>query len=237
MAVTYIRNRIAQDVEGYDKHSQSDGSLLLAKTADVSEFELSLTIGDVYAQRHPTDDSAFISLQDDQIVIAAHGSVTVEVAEDISVPLNLFGVIFPKGSLAHGHGVFVPTTKIDPGFSGRLRLLIVNASGRRMVLTKGQHLGSAVFLRTDATVRHPLVEKREKISPSVQGTGVRFLGMIRRNSGLLASIIIPLIGLLITFASVWYAREAVKVAQLSADSAAASEASIQSATAKSETRN
>lgn len=213
MAVTYIKDRTTDDIVGYERHSQSDASLLLTRTGEVAEFELSLTIGDAYAPRHPTEDGAFVGLKDNQVVIAAHSCVTVEVAEEISVPLNLFGVIFPKGSLAHMNGVFVPTTKIDPGFSGRLRLLVFNGSGRRIVLAKGQAVATAVFIRTDATVRHPLVEKREKLTPTVQGLGEQIREFAKRQTGVWTTILVPLLSLIVAAGSLWYTAVSARAAQ------------------------
>jgi deoxycytidine triphosphate deaminase len=221
MAVTFIRNRITHDAEGYERHNQSDASLLFTKVGDVSEFELALTIGDVYASRHPTEDGSFTALPDEKIVLPAYSCVTVETAEEMSVPLNLFGIIFPKGGLAHVHGVFSPTTKIDPGFSGRLRLLLFNGSARRIVLHKGQSIGAAVFLKTDATVPHPLVEKREKLTPAVQNWGDRFSLFAKRHKTTWATIVIPILSALIAAASLWYGAISADAAKRSAIAAEA----------------
>lgn len=211
MTVTYLKGRATDDPQRYQALRQSDRSLVYTATPAVQDFEMTLTIGDVVAYRYPTGDRGFVPVLDEGIPLAAGSSVTVEVAEDLSVPLNLFGIIFPKGTLAHANGVICPTTKIDPGFTGRLRLLIFNASGCRIVLHKSQIVGVAVFLRTDVTVPGPLAERKDKLEPQVQNQLVglwRYLVRHRATVLAMASVLIALIALAVATFNASIARRA-----------------------------
>lgn len=211
MTVTYLKARATDDPQRYEALRQSDQSLVYTPFPAVQEFEMSLSVGDVVAYRYPTGDRGFVPVPAEGIPLNAGASVTVEVAEDLSVPLNLFGIIFPKGTLAHAHGVFCPTTKIDPGFTGRLRLLIFNGSGHRIMLHKGQIVGVATFLRTDVTVRGPLAERKDKLEPQVQSRLTGFWRYLARNKATVLTMLglgVSIVALAVSVINMGIARRA-----------------------------
>lgn len=213
MTVAYLKGRSTEDHERYIALQSSDQSLIFAGAEGVHEFEMTLTIGEVFSLKHPTTESSFQLVTDDGIAITHGAAVTVEIAEDLRVPLNLFGVIFPKGSLAHVTGLFCPTAKIDPGFRGRLRLVLFNCSGQRIVLRREQAIASAVFMRTDATVGRALAKPKSKLNPTVESrwtAGCRFL--VRHRATVL-SVLALVVSAIISLTAASFSYQSMQIAK------------------------
>jgi len=230
MPVSHLKNRVTEEVARFERFERSDASLLFAPLDKVSEFELGLTLGDSFAPVHPAERSSYNPVPDEGISLPPRSAISVEVAEEMKVPLNLFGVIFPKGNLAHIHAVSTPTTKIDPGFAGHLRLLLVNHSSSRVLIKRGQPIASAVFWRTDATAPQPIVDPKTHVQPRRERGWQRiksFFGRNRANWPIWIALVGVLISLTLGVANYLRANPALRAAPANgaspAPSAAASE--------------
>lgn len=87
--------------------------------------------------------------------------IIVRTKETISLPNNVFGTLYAKGSLA-AMGFLVPNTKIDPMFVGHLDVALFNGGTRPLKVEKGQSFCSAAFHKLD-----------QPISRSTPRTGIR----------------------------------------------------------------
>lgn len=153
MSVIAARSRVTVKNEDFEKFCLSDDSLLLTDACTVEEFSIELTLGDYWDSNTSRDVATMYEIEGDDITIPAKGNVVVEVAEFISLPSNMYGIVIPTGSLLLEQGIVIAATKIEPWFSNRLRLMLFNSSRISRSIRKGTPLASAVFFRTERTVR------------------------------------------------------------------------------------
>lgn len=202
MVVNFVQKRIASSEDEYAQFSKSAHSLILAENGTAAEFEVSLTFGSVVSVQHPASNDTFVNVDADGFVLKGKGIATVETRERISVPHNLFGIIFPKGTLAHRYGIVVPTTKVDPGFSGKLRILLVNHSQKSKQIKPDEIIASLSFFSTNHTVKTPVVEPHGEITGLHINWKRRLSMAFERWRDILSSFVIPLtaaiIGALVT---------------------------------------
>ena len=168
MSVIAARSRVTEKNEDFDKFRFSDDSLLLITDASiVEEFSIELTLGDYWDSDTSRDAATMYPIEGDQITIPASGNVVVEVTERISLPGNIYGIVIPTGTILLEQGIVIAATKIEPGYAERLRLMLFNSSRVSRTIAKRARLASAVFFRTDKTVRlrAPPVRSHQKKTP------------------------------------------------------------------------
>lgn len=67
------------------------------------------------------------------------------------MPNNKFGIVLSTGSLFLQEGVQIPSAKVEPGYSGILKLRLVNSSNKKVFLNKNQKIASIIFFDTSHT--------------------------------------------------------------------------------------
>ena len=153
MSVIAAHSRVTERYADFDKFRFSDNSLLLTDARTVEEFSIELTLGDYWDSNTSRDAATMYPIEGDQITIPARGNVVVEVAERISLPGNIYGIVIPTGSILLEQGIVIAATKIEPGYSDVVRLMLFNSSRINRTISKRTRLASAVFFRTEQTVR------------------------------------------------------------------------------------
>jgi len=88
--------------------------------------------------------------------------ILVTTEETLTLPHNVFGQLCSKSSLT-ALGLFVGNTKIDPNFSGILKVSIFNASNRPLDITQGLRFCSVFF----STIEHSINNNVIRASPEM----------------------------------------------------------------------
>lgn len=135
--------RATNDLQKFDLAKESPDSLvLIAPDCTGVEAGTSLVInaGQNYfnqltGARQPFEKS--ITLQSGDFVV-------IESRQRFKVPRNVMGLIHGKGR-ALFRGIMVAPGKIDPSFSGHLRIYLFNASKIDVEILAGEAIASAVF--------------------------------------------------------------------------------------------
>lgn len=160
MSIIATSKRNTSDAAAFQSQKSSDASLILIESATtVEDFSIELTIGSAWSRRYGQTNE-MITIPEEGIRLAVGESVVVEVAERIGVPHNLYGLVIPTGRLFLDQGIIIAAAKIEPSFNDRLKLRLVNASGERRTLKRGQKIASAVFFSTERTVVRAEFQKR-----------------------------------------------------------------------------
>ena len=208
MSLVHIKSRITDNEKTFQDFSSSDQSNLYladSKNCQVESFSLELTLGDGWSDRYSENETQLKSINDDGIKIARHGSVVVEVREDIKVPHNLYGILVPTGSLFLGKGILIAPSKIEPSFKGKLKLRLFNTSNEIFCLQKKVKLASAIFFSTDVTEFHNEITRASNIDKVQLSKREKILRWIKQNPptwlGWLVSIISPIVLILIFVAT------------------------------------
>jgi deoxycytidine triphosphate deaminase len=139
-------------IEELDKTQFLEGALNLA-----SNVSYDLRVGSDYRDHR---DAGRTKLDDDgKIVILPHNAVIIETRERVYFPRSRFGVIVPKVGLLQ-EGISNTTSKIDPGYNGRLLITVFNLGQKKVVLRAGQPFCTLYILSVAQGVR--LYQKPEK---------------------------------------------------------------------------
>lgn len=162
MAVIHLKDRSTNDALAFNDQRSSHASMLFVNNETaVERFSLELTVGAAWAKVFSPKQKDFIQIDAGGIRIGRHDSIVIEVAEDIQVPNNMYGILVPTGSMFLGLGILIAPAKIEPGYSGKLMLRLFNTTAEKHTLKTGQKLGSAIFFSTDTTMNHaPFMRER-----------------------------------------------------------------------------
>lgn len=166
MSVVKIKGCTTASPETYQKYISSDKSLIFLNAAEdrTEDFSIELSLGEGWNDNYSDADVGLRRINE-EVVLGRRGSIVVEVAEEISVPYNKYGLVLPTGSLFLTHGVLSPTAKVEPAFNGTLKIRLFNTTNNKVVLKKGCKLGSVIFFDTDSTI--PQVKKTRRSDISV----------------------------------------------------------------------
>lgn len=183
MAVIHIRGRVTADERKFNENAFSDKSLLLLDRPQAPEnFSVELTVGEGWSEKYSqTNNHMHRVSPDEKIEIRRHGSIVVEVGEQIRVPHNMYGVVVPTGSLFLDRGVIIAAAKVEPSFEGRLKLRLVNTTDRKVLLSAGDKVASIIFFATEITKHQPTVEKRAYRDSKPPGWGRMAMSWLRTN--------------------------------------------------------
>lgn len=152
MSVVHIEKRITRDQEVFNENSTSDKSLLwLSTNANAEAFSIDLTVGEQWSEKYGPTSNEMHKIAEDGMQILRHGSVVVTAAENIRVPHNMYGILVPTGSLFLDKGILIAPAKVEPSFTGHLKLRLFNTTALKHLLKKGDKLGSVVFFSTETT--------------------------------------------------------------------------------------
>lgn len=165
MAVLKVKGRTTRSQQSFEACSQSSSSYIYTDAADsrVEEFSIELSLGEGWNDNYSNSNKTMRKIHDN-ITIQRHGSIVVEVSEEIRVPYNKYGILMPTGSLFLTRGVMVAPAKVEPAFSGKLKLRLFNTTSEKISLVKGDKLASIVFFATDSTVLRAPIYRVSEIS-------------------------------------------------------------------------
>jgi deoxycytidine triphosphate deaminase len=123
----------------------------VSESTTVDQFEVSLTVGERFTDRFPAREEHFDAIGASGVLLRPGSQYLFTTQESLRLPYNMFGIIFPKGSLMIRYGVLVPTTKIDPGFHDNLYIFVQNLGQKPYRLGRGDTIASVSFFSTDST--------------------------------------------------------------------------------------
>lgn len=162
MSIINIAGRRTNSSASFENHRFSDSSQILLDTDTIAEaFSVEFTIGSNWSRRYGPNSNQMETIPDPGILLKAGQSVVVEVNESLRVPHNMYGLVIPTGRLFLDNGIILAAAKIEPSFHDRLKLRLVNVSGERRILQKGQKVASAIFFSTERTIHHD--DKRKSV--------------------------------------------------------------------------
>lgn len=195
MAVVNINSRVTDDQRAFDQYSSSDKSLLwLSSAATATAFSVDVTVGEVWSEKYGPDSNEMLRIPEDGLLLARHGSIVVEAAQQMKVPHNLYGILVPTGSLFLDKGILIAPAKVEPSFTGRLKFRLFNTTAYRHHIRKDDKLGSIVFFPTETTRFQPEVTKAAVLVTGKVPVLGRARKWIARNANQLVSWIVTLIG-------------------------------------------
>ena len=165
MGVVQIKGRTTDCAEKFSKFSSSSSSHVYTTAIEknIENFSIEISLGEGWNDNYSDADVGLIQIGD-SIIVGGRGSIVVEVAEEIRVPYNRYGVVLPTGSLFLAQGILIASAKVEPAFNGRLKLRLFNTTDKKIKLTKGRKLGSVIFFSTESTIPHDIISRSSSIS-------------------------------------------------------------------------
>jgi dCTP deaminase len=166
MSVLNLTKRITEDESLYRDFIHSGDSLVLIRGEihrDPNQpGSIDLSIGE--SCYHSRNGEA--QIPQEGILLRPGETAVVLTRQKIGVPLNLFGLLFGKGTLIF-KGVFISPGKIDPGYFGELRIGIFNGGPEYYLLEKGNDFCSCCFFDMDSHQYHTLEHEGIRPKPKV----------------------------------------------------------------------
>jgi len=194
MSLIHIKDRKTTSEFEFNEQKSSQASLLLVnEEAKFDSFSLELTVGTAWAKVFSKIQKSLIQIDSNGIRIGRHDSIVIEVAEEIHVPNNMYGILVPTGSLFLGLGILIAPAKIEPGYSGKLTLRLFNTTSEKYILKAGHKLGSAIFFPTDTTLEHATIKRERGANTPTYGRLKRSWQWLKSNPH---SWVNPLLGLI-----------------------------------------
>lgn len=195
MSVVHIQNRITNDEKVFEENSTSDRSLLwLSEKASAAAFSIDLKVGDQWSEKYGPTSNEMHAIGDEGMRIQRHESIVVTAAENIRVPHNMYGVLVPTGSLFLDKGILIAPAKVEPSFTGTLKLRLFNTTAFKHTLKKGDKLGSVIFFSTETTqFQKPVTKNSILISKPVPITA-RVSQWFKKNTNQLITWLVGLFG-------------------------------------------
>lgn len=165
MSVSQIKGRTTRSQPDFDTFALSTNSCIFttAVESNIEEFSIELTLGDGWNDNYSTHDRNLRRI-DEGVMLRGHGSIVVEVQEEIRVPHNKYGIVLPTGSLFLSRGILIAPAKVEPAFFGKLKLRMFNTTHQKIFLRKGEKLGSVIFFATESTKVHNVTYRASEIS-------------------------------------------------------------------------
>ncbi|ABI73228.1 dCTP deaminase domain-containing protein [Shewanella frigidimarina] len=171
MTVLQVKGRTTNSEAYFDAHSLSNSSFIYTNASEdnIEEYSLELTLGSGWNNSYSLKNQGLIEISE-CISIPKHGSIVVEVNEDIYVPHNKYGIVVPTGSMFLSQGVLIASAKVEPAFIGKLKLRMYNTTAQKVNINKGDKIGSVIFFSTESTKVHDKTYKSSSISISPEST-------------------------------------------------------------------
>ena len=176
MTIINIKNRNTEKEEEFESFRSSSNSLLYLKSnhlenetaknieSQIDNFSIDLTLGTAWNHNYSYSDRSLYMI-DKEITLKPRQSVVVTIGETMKIPNNIFGIVVSTGSLFLQHGVLIPTAKIEPGFTGLLKLRIVNTSKKKITIPSKMKIASAIFFDCETTPLMAIVPHSDEINP------------------------------------------------------------------------
>ncbi|MEA5553259.1 hypothetical protein VB713_20165 [Anabaena cylindrica UHCC 0172] len=127
----------------YDDAGSTNGDVIFIENLDTSQIldtessnaSYDLRVGDEY--RDHRDSGKTDLLSNGKISLQPGSAVIIETAELVHFPKSRFGHVVPKVSLLQ-QGLSNTSSKIDPGYRGKLSITVFNLGKRTVELKQGQ---------------------------------------------------------------------------------------------------
>lgn len=205
MSVQQIKGRTTRSQGEFDNFNLSSNSLIYTTADDsrVENYSIELSLGEGWNESYSEANKKLIRI-DDKIKIPRHGSIVVEVQEEIQVPHNRYGVVLTTGSMFLSNGIIIPSAKIEPAFHGKLKLRLFNTTNQSITINKGDKLGSAIFFPTEYTSVHERTYRTVDISAAAPSTWTNIRKWFSQNkatwiSSLSSSLIVTTFGFCLVY--------------------------------------
>ncbi len=89
-----------------------------------------------------------------EIVVKSNAHVLLSTVENVTLPDDLMGFVELRSTAAR-HGLAMPPTIIDAGFSGTVTLEVFNNAPYNIILKPGTRFAHVIFARTTTRVKKP----------------------------------------------------------------------------------
>ncbi len=179
MSLIAIKDRTTAEDEEYRNLERSNASVVYIRSAEkIEKFSIELSIGDGWAYKLAGGDARMYAIKNEKVNIPARKSIAIQTAESFIMPSNMYGLIVPKGSLLLQRGVIMGSTKIDPLFNGKLKILLYNTTNKKISLKQGEFIASAIFLRTEKPIDLP-PRNEECLTPENYGWQKRIYHLMK----------------------------------------------------------
>lgn len=156
MAIIDLNKRTTKDWNAYNAAIKSCKSLIHI-TGDVilenvGPASMNLTVGERW---YDCAKKKYYQIPEKGVKVKPGKSIIIETKQEISVPYNMFGIIFGTGKniFKGGH---VSTGKINPGFHGVLKIGYYNGGDSVIVFRPGNLLACCSFFEIETTLDAPL---------------------------------------------------------------------------------
>lgn len=178
MSIIFLRNSTTSDIEEFERQKKSfDSQIFIVYDEDktskemvkVDDFSLDITLGKSWNENYSYNDKGLFLIEDQKITILPNTSVVVAIREYIKMPYNKFGIVLSTGSLFLQQGIQIPSAKVEPSYSGLLKLRLVNSSNDKVTLYQNQKIASIVFFQTNHTP--PFIEAINSESTNIPHKG------------------------------------------------------------------
>lgn len=150
MSIVNLGKRVTQDIGAFNNYIQSSDSLIYIegdyKVDEKSPDCLSLTVGEAWFNKNQ-----YVKIGKKGIKVRPHTGIVIITKEKISLPLNVYGMLFGSGHNIY-RGAFVSSGKIDPGFRGHLKIGYHNAGSETIILKPDDKLAYALFLTSESEI-------------------------------------------------------------------------------------
>lgn len=177
MSVQKIGGRFTSSEEEFKKNSLSPESYIYVSPDDgfhASYYSADLTVGDGWSNSYSESSKVLHSINSN-LKIGPLASIVVELAEDIWIPHNRYGIVVPTGEAGLTHGLLFAPTKVEPNWKGRLKIRVFNSSSTKVTIQQGQRIASLIIFSTSDMVHQAEVSRPTDIS-------VRPLNLLQRLS-------------------------------------------------------
>ena len=197
-----VNKTLVSTREEYESTGGLNGNVIFIQNLDESQLietagsnaSYDLRVGDEYRDHR---DSGKTELQDNGSVFLQPGSaVIIETAEWLHFPKSRFGHIVPKVSLLQ-KGIAIISSKIDPGYEGKLLITVFNLGKRKIVLNKGQKF-CTLYMMGIKEGAIPYRKEPKRITGNYQkGLLNKLRDFIEHNQTFLTALLVILTSLLI----------------------------------------
>jgi deoxycytidine triphosphate deaminase len=159
---------VVETREEYEKAGGLEGNVIFIQNLDTAQIRdtkssnasYDLRVGNEY--RDHRDFGKTDLLNNDKISLQPGSTVIIETAESFQLPKSRFGHVVPKVSLLQD-GLSNTSSKIDPGYEGKLSITVFNLGKRTVELKKGQDFCTLYILEVREGVI-PYTKEPKKIA-------------------------------------------------------------------------
>lgn len=167
MSVVDLNVRLSSNRDNCEISKKSSESLIYTdadlSVLDKNPMSVDLSVGDVYIL--PGDSSTY-KIEKDGLKVKPKQSVVLYTKEKFILPLNVFGLVTGKGKYIF-QGCMVASGKIDPGYSGTLKVCFFNGGKTTVRIKTGDVFCTVFFMDGDCTLNSPLSDYQNNPNPKL----------------------------------------------------------------------